>query len=128
MTRRLTTNARSLRRNQTFAEVKLWQILSGSHLDGFKFRRQVPIEKYIADFCCYAVKVIVELDGDSHCERLEYDRQRDRELKEMGFFVLRFENCVVMKEENRVVEEIVFVCQSLEKGIPIELNRIPPHP
>ena len=126
MNSRLKTNARSLRRNLTSAETALWNLLRSRRLGGFKFRRQVPIENYIADFCCYAVKLIVELDGDSHCERMAYDRQRDEELKKWGFFVLRYENCVVLKEENRVIEETVFLCRKRENDATFcPIDRIP---
>ena len=56
-------NARRLRRGQTLAEEKLRAVVRGRRLDGFKFRRQVPIDRYFADFVCRDAHLIVELDG-----------------------------------------------------------------
>ena len=58
--------ARELRRNLTEAEKILWQELRNRKLGGFKFRRQHPINKFVADFYCHEVKLIVELDGSQH--------------------------------------------------------------
>ena len=74
------TFARSLRREQTEAEVKLWQELRGRRLDGIKFRRQVPVGPYIADFLCGEGMLIVEIDGSQHADSAQ-DMVRDAELK-----------------------------------------------
>jgi very-short-patch-repair endonuclease len=87
-----TVRARELRRNQTPYERDLWQLLRDRQLEGFKFRRQYPIDPYIADFACPAAKLIIELDGNSHDERQERDANRDETLKEMGWTTLRFRN------------------------------------
>ena len=57
--------ARDLRQNRTKAERRLWSILRGSKLDGFKFRRQHPIDRYFADFACLEARLVVEVDGGS---------------------------------------------------------------
>ena len=67
-------NSRRLRRDMTDAEQKLWQSLRSGQLGGLKFRRQHPIPSYIADFCCVAEKLIVELDGSQHSERADATR------------------------------------------------------
>ena len=103
----LISNARELRTNSTFSESKLWQILRGSKLGGKKFRRQYSIGTYIADFCCVSERVIVELDGDSHLGKSDYDREREAYLVAKGYRIVRFENFEVMLDENRVVEKIV---------------------
>ena len=59
-------------------------------LGGWKFRRQVPLGPYFADFACLAAGLVVEVDGDHHAEQAAYDARRDRRLAEMGFRVLRF--------------------------------------
>ena len=70
--------ARKLRRDMTEAEAMLWRGLRGRGI-GAKFRRQVPIGPYVADFACTAMQLIVELDGASHDapENILHDRERD---------------------------------------------------
>jgi very-short-patch-repair endonuclease len=83
--------AKHLRRKLTHEEVKLWVALRGRRFENFKFRRQVPIGKYFADFVCQQHKLIVELDGSQHSES-NYDQQRDDWLHAAGYTVLRFWN------------------------------------
>ena len=82
-------NARTLRREMTDSERKLWSGLRGEQL-GVKFRRQHPLGNYIADFACLGPKLIVELDGSQHQAQAGYDARRDAFLREQGFEVLRF--------------------------------------
>jgi very-short-patch-repair endonuclease len=82
-------NARSLRREMTDSERKLWSGLRGEQL-GFKFRRQHPLGNYIADFACLNPKLIVELDGSQHADQRHYDARRDAFFRTEGFAVLRF--------------------------------------
>ena len=83
--------AKLLRSNQTPQEMRVWQALRASRLKGFKFRRQVPIGVYIVDFVCFDQKLIIEIDGGQHAENAK-DIVRDKELKKLGFRVLRFWN------------------------------------
>ncbi|MGA7579511.1 MAG: DUF559 domain-containing protein [Desulfobaccales bacterium] len=69
--------ARSLRRRQTDAERLLWRHLQSKQLEGFKFRRQAPIGKYIVDFVSFARKLIVEVDGGQHAVEIEKDQERE---------------------------------------------------
>ncbi len=99
-------NARRLRRGQTFAEEKLWAIVRGRRLDGFKFRRQVPIDRYFADFACWDAKLVVELDGPTHEDRELHDLVRTEVLERHGYRVLRFDNDVVLTDPGAVAEAI----------------------
>jgi very-short-patch-repair endonuclease len=99
-------NARRLCRGQTLAEDKLWAIVRGRRLDGFKFRRQVPIDRYFADFVCWDAKLIVELDGPSHEDRELHDLVRTEVLEHCGYRVLRFDNEFVLTDPGGVVEAI----------------------
>jgi very-short-patch-repair endonuclease len=99
-------NARRLRRDQTLAEEKLWAIVRGRRLDGFKFRRQVPIDRYFADFACWDAKLVVELDGASHEDRALHDEARTEALQGCGFRVLRFDNEFVLADAGGVAEAI----------------------
>jgi very-short-patch-repair endonuclease len=88
--------ARQLRKDLTDAEKKLWYALRDRRFENFKFRRQVPIGKYIADFVCQDCKLIVEVDGSQH-EGSEHDRERDAWLTSIGYRVLRFWNIDTFK-------------------------------
>jgi len=82
-------NARTLRREMTDAERRLWSRLRGEQL-GVKFRRQHPLGTYIADFACLGPKLIVELDGSQHLQQQAYDQVREAFFRAHGFSVLRF--------------------------------------
>ena len=102
---RLRQYARDLRKNGTDAEIRLWCFLRANRL-GFKFKRQVPIKRFIVDFLCYEKRLIIELDGGQHQTNRIYDEQRTVELKQCGFQVLRFWNNDVLQETNTVLEVI----------------------
>src|SRR5690349_8314562 len=88
--------ARTMRKNATNAERRMWSRLRDGRLDGLKFRRQAPIGRAIADFVCYEHKLIVEVDGGQHSGSAR-DIVRDAELNRRGFRVLRFWNIDVMR-------------------------------
>jgi very-short-patch-repair endonuclease len=101
-----TNKARSLRKNQTDAEHLLWQKLRNRQLLNVKFRRQFPIEPYIADFVCLELKLIIELNGSQHFDQVAYDNIRSDFLKQRGFKVFRFWNNEVFKNTEGVMESI----------------------
>ena len=115
-----TTTARRLRRQQTDAERTIWFRLRGRRLAGWKFKRQVPIDRFVVDFVCADAKMIVELDGGQHAERTPQDEERTRTLESMGYLVLRFWNNDVMRNTEGVLEEIL---NTLSQQSPE-----PPHP
>ena len=100
--------AKRLRRNMTRAETLLWRYLKAHHIDGLGFRRQAPIGPYIADFCCYAARLVIEVDGVSHdwAERQQRDATRDRWFVKQGYRVLRFTNDDVLRHLEGVVTMI----------------------
>ncbi|HEV2514753.1 MAG TPA: endonuclease domain-containing protein [Devosia sp.] len=101
-----TNRARALRRNETQAEARLWYLLRDRRLVGFKFRRQVPIGPYFADFACYEGRLVVELDGSQHFESAR-DVRRDEELRRRGFEVLRVWNSELSDNRDGVLEAIL---------------------
>ena len=103
----LTENARSLRKNQTDAEHCLWQKLRNRQVLNLKFRRQVPVDHYIADFVCQDLMLIIELDGSQHMEQAEYDKQRTAFLEKRGFRVVRFWDNEVLNNGEGVLERII---------------------
>ena len=105
---KLRSNARALRKNSTDAERIIWSELRDHRLAGASFRRQVPIQNYIADFVCHAAKLVIELDGGQHfSDRGEQaDAARSRVIEAQGFKVLRFNNHDVMANRAGILETI----------------------
>lgn len=91
----LVTRARGLRARMTNAERKLWYALRDRRFAGFKFRRQVPVGPFIADFVCFSERLVIEVDGGQHAGSLR-DKRRDRWFKANNFRVLRFWNNEVL--------------------------------
>lgn len=99
--------ARALRNQATDTERHLWRHLRDRQLGGHRFRRQVPIGSYIADFACLEAKLIIELDGGQHQEQAKYDARRDMQMEAQGFRVLRFWDNQVFRETQAVLEVIL---------------------
>lgn len=109
----LKQRARDLRSNMTKAEACLWKyILRARQLKGYSFRKQRPIDHYIADFVCLKLKLIIEVDGITHSYEgaLEKDTQRQKRLESLGFHVVRF-------SDDEVLMDIITVKHKLEKLI-----------
>ncbi len=102
-----TSRARGLRRTSTDAERLLWQRVRNRALDGHKFRRQVPIGPYIADFVCVSGGLIIELDGSQHHEQTPEDQERTRSLEGAGYRVLRVWNNDVLHRMDKVLNAIM---------------------
>ena len=100
--------ARSLRKEQTDAEDALWHVLRAKRFFGFKFRRQHPIGRYIADFYCKKARLVIEIDGAVHkeVEQKLYDEVREREICERGLNVQRFRNADVLDNLEATLSEI----------------------
>jgi very-short-patch-repair endonuclease len=96
--------SRELRRNSTPAEQKLWALLRGASLDGFKFRRQQRLGPYFGDFVCQSRRLVIEVDGDTHDgERAQArDARRTAFLEHEGYRVIRFTNAEVIKNPDGV--------------------------
>jgi adenine-specific DNA-methyltransferase len=109
--------ARHLRKNMSDAEARMWLLSRNRRLNEFKFRRQMPIGSYVADFVCLDRRLIIELDGDHHALHREYDDQRTGWLQKQGFRVLRFDNRQVLAETEDILE---FIANALLEA--------PPHP
>jgi len=111
-------HARESRQPQTPAESKLWARLRNRQLGGFKFRRQHPIGRFIVDFYCAASRLVIEIDGDSHADQVEYDAARTAWLNEQGHRVIRFRNRHVYRDIDAVLEAILAECQKLGSPSP----------
>ena len=99
--------AQELRENETTVEKLLWAKLSENQL-GLKFRRQHPIKWFIADFYCHKAKLIIEVEGGVHLDKLQkdYDEGREGELEKLGLKVLRFTNEEILNGIEKVLETI----------------------
>jgi len=102
--------ARRLRRTQTPAEIALWKRLRDRRLQTIKFKRQVPIGPYIADFCSKEHDLIIEVDGWIHQLKEKSDAERTKYLEENGYKVIRFSNTQILESMDWVLEEIKNAC------------------
>jgi very-short-patch-repair endonuclease len=98
--------AKKLRARATDAERHLWSRLRGRQLDGYKFRRQHPVGRYIVDFLCVEAALAVEVDGGQHQRREDVDLARTRFLQARGLEVIRFWNHDALKHTDEVLEVI----------------------
>ncbi|MBN1759464.1 MAG: endonuclease domain-containing protein [Chitinispirillaceae bacterium] len=103
----ITDLSRENRRKPTSQEEKLWEYISKRRLAGEKFRRQFPMGRYIVDFYNHAHKLVIEIDGEIHKSRKEYDRNRDEYLKGCGCTVVRFTNNEIDTGLDSVLQKIV---------------------
>jgi len=110
--------AKQLRRAQTNAEWILWRKLRAKRFHGLKFRRQVPLGKYIVDFLCVDQKLIIEIDGDVHVLKQKRDAVRQRFLEDKGFRFVRFTNEQVKQSMSYVLLQIL---QNLSTPLPYPL-------
>ena len=84
--------AKVLRKNMTDAEKVLWERLKNKQVLNLRFRRQHPIDIFIADFYCHTVRLVIELDGKIHKTQKEYDEGRTAEMEQFDIQVIRFRN------------------------------------
>ena len=103
----LTALARNNRKNSTAAEQKIWQeLLRNKQFFNLKFIRQKPIDGYIVDFYCSDLQLVIEIDGDSHAETVEYDTERTRILEAYGLTVVRYTNQEIMHNLEGVYDDL----------------------
>jgi very-short-patch-repair endonuclease len=95
-----------MRKEPTFNEAKLWRLLRDRQLAGLRFRRQVPVGPYIADFMSFRHRLIIEADGPTHLIDVERDQRRDAWLLAQGFRVMRFPNEMIANNGRGVLAQI----------------------
>ena len=104
--------AKQLRKNSTLSEVLLWQNIKNKAL-GVQFHRQVPLLNYIVDFYCHELMLAIEIDGDSHLYKYEYDAKRQGELEKAGVVFIRFSDLDVKQNMFSVGLSLEQVVQEL---------------
>jgi very-short-patch-repair endonuclease len=110
--------ARELRQRQTESEAVIWDRLRGNQVADSKFRRQRPIGRFVADFCCERWKLVVEIDGKYHetDQQKELDVERAAHFIGRGYTVLRFRNTEVIQDTEAVVTRIQETLESLKNA------------
>ena len=103
--------ARKLRKRMTRCEKILWQELRKNRLEKYHFRRQHPVSRFIVDFYCHEIRLVIEVDGSIHDQehQREWDLNRQAALENLGLTVIRFRNEEVIRNVRRVVREIAEV-------------------
>lgn len=100
----LKERAQALRKSQNLSEVLLWNQIKNRQLLGLDFDRQKIIDNYIVDFFCAEIGLVIEVDGDSHNDRVEYDSIRDDFLKSFELTVIRIRDFEVKNNLTGVME------------------------
>ncbi len=108
----LLERARVLRREMTPQEKLLWSQLCDRRLEGFKFRRQMWLVGFVADFACPAARLVVEADGSQHADTPEYDEARARAFERVGWRTLRFWN-------NEITNDLEAVLTAIRAALPV---------
>ena len=101
-----TAKSRQLRREATLPERIVWAVLRNGRLAGLKFRRQHPVGPFVVDFYCHEARLVVEIDGLSHEDRLEADQRRTEYLNAAGLRVFRITNDDVLEDAEAVARGI----------------------
>ena len=116
---RLTPIARRLRREATPAERILWRAINRGQMEGFKFRRQVPLCGYVVDFACHEARLVMELDGATHSTDAELaaDAERQKKIEKEGYVFLRFRNAEIYDHLDGVAETILLKLRALRPRI-----------
>ena len=113
--------ANKLRKEMTKAEACLWKYaLRAGQMKGYQFRRQRPVLRYIADFLCKELKLVIEVDGITHKdgETEEKDKRKTGDLESAGFKVIRFTDEEVLKNMSGVMERIERVVEEMGRSSP----------
>jgi very-short-patch-repair endonuclease len=97
---------KDLRKNETKAEEILWKFLKNKQLESRKFRRQYSLGDYILDFYCSQERLAIEIDGEIHLQKQEYDKERTQFIENFNIKVLRFKNEEVESDLEKVLETI----------------------
>ena len=106
--RKLTKLARQNRNDPSPAEKRIWyEVLCRKQFEGYKFTRQKPLGGYIVDFYCSKLRLVIEIDGDSHAENREYDKARTKVLSQYGLRVLRYTNRDVLNNIEGVDRDLM---------------------
>ncbi len=125
----LTVHFRENRKNPTPAENKIWrEVLRLRQFANYKFLRQKPLAAYIVDFYCSELRLVIEIDGDSHAETIEYDAERTKILQSLGLTVVRYTNAEVSSNISGVFDDLIEKIEKLTPLAPLDRGdkKLPP--
>ena len=110
--------ARELRNNMTFAEKATWRMLNGKQFKGYDFHRQKPIGEFIADFYCYDLRLVIEIDGITHLDKdvIRKDKIKSQYFNSIGLNILRFTDDLVLGNWMMVEKELIKYIKEFEKA------------
>ena len=108
--------ARNLRNNSTLSEVLLWQHIKKRGFE-IQFHRQVPMLNFIVDFYCHEIMLAIEIDGDSHLYKYEYDKFRQGELEKLGVTFIRFSDAEV---KNNMFSVLLILEKEIEEKMKLK--------
>ena len=110
--------ARELRNNMTFAEKATWRMLNGKQFKGYDFHRQKPICEFIADFYCYDLRLVIEIDGITHLDKdvIKKDRIKSQYFNSIGLNILRFTDDLVLGNWMMVEKELIRYIKEFEEA------------
>ncbi|MEW6215225.1 MAG: endonuclease domain-containing protein [Nitrospirota bacterium] len=113
--------SRKLRKNSTLSEVLLWNQLKARKMKDYQFMRQKPIGDYIVDFYCSKLRLVIEIDGESHDSKFEKDEVRQQKLEALGLSILRFNDLDIKRDMHNILRAIEGWIEEFEKQPPIPL-------
>ncbi|MBD3244658.1 MAG: DUF559 domain-containing protein [Candidatus Moranbacteria bacterium] len=113
----LVRESRLMRKNQTKAEKEIWGKVLSRKQTGYKFRRQKPINRFIVDFYCKQLLLIIEIDGKDHEYKKDYDKEREAYLKKMGFEIIRYTNEEIIDNLKEIKENLYDKLKLREKEL-----------
>ena len=110
--------ARELRNNMTFAEKATRRMLNGKQFKGYDFHRQKPIGEFIADFYCYDLRLVIEIDGITHLDKdvIKKDRIKSQYFNSIGLNILRFTDDLVLGNWMMVEKELIRYIKEFEEA------------
>jgi very-short-patch-repair endonuclease len=117
--------AKLLRESMTEPEKELWKLLSNNKFMGLRFRAQHPIGKFIADFYCHSIKLVIEVDGGIHDlqENKEYDILRSTEIEKWDIHIVRFSNEHVLSDLKAVTNQLIKICTERKNLFKVHFRR-----
>ncbi|HLP56640.1 MAG TPA: endonuclease domain-containing protein [Fluviicola sp.] len=104
------------------AEKYLWKAVLSRNQLGVKFKRQRPIDRFIVDFFAYEIGLIVEIDGNSHINKGEYDAYRQRKLESLGYTIQRFSEGDVINNIHEVHMQLNHVVEALKVKLTVNVD------
>ena len=110
------------RNKSTLGEIIFWQKIKGDAL-GYRFLRQKPVGRFIADFYCSKLTLVIEIDGGYHKKVLERDKGRDLYFVQRGIKTIRFDNKLVLDNTNDVIRQLREIIKSREKEVSLSSKR-----